>query len=111
MKRLLSYIAFLVILFACTPKITVNDTTTMYVVDEYITQYQIDSVCNAELINSDLDTWTKTYFIDYETNKSIIEYGYIVGDSINTNVIYKLMIHDIIDTDTIYKYTKIIFNK
>lgn len=123
MKKIMSYIASLLIFLmcSCSHKITSEivtyndsiyvDATTIFATELYVNHNQFDSICVVENINSDLNEWLFATYVDYETNIAMKEYMYVIGDSINITTIYKLRYNHVENNDTIYKYTKINFNK
>lgn len=108
MGRFITIIICVIGLVCCTPKIINQQTQPSIQTSEYVLyKTTFDSICVVENISNDLDDWYSIWFVDYETNTPIKEYGYTVCDSADIDCIYKLIIMN----DSIYNYTKIKFNK
>ena len=81
MKRILYIITVLFIIFSCgiSRKNNIKESTSRMIllIDTTFTRHQLDSLCFADTISNELNTWEKVMFIDYETNEKIIEYLFI----------------------------------
>jgi len=83
MKRILTIIASLAIIFSCGPGKHVsndskqNKTPEMFTAIEKLMSYsQLDSLCKADLISSSPSDWDKMYFVN-DDNSIITEYMYV----------------------------------
>lgn len=62
---------------------------------------QVDSMCVADGISSNLEDWMSMYYVDYETNEQINRYTFIKSMSESEEMVYILT-----PRDTLYKVTK-----
>lgn len=81
--KYLKYLLLGILLFvsACTSIqktfTTEYDTQMMNEYEELFTQWQLDSICNADYLEHDLELWNILYLRDYETKENITQYFYI----------------------------------
>jgi hypothetical protein len=80
MKKILFYSLLALLFYSCgtQKKITNNpDSRMILLINDTFTKHQLDSLCVADTISSDLNTWIIGTFVDYETNTPVKEYSYI----------------------------------
>ena len=100
---------FLVILFlvtniigcGCLKKQKQNNNSLMYGYEMLINNRQLDSICLVDNLNPHLDNWFATTFLDYETNKVVVQRMFIKELTDSTEAIYVL-----VEKDTLYLITK-----
>lgn len=81
-----------------------NDTNmgaSMYGYEMLANSRQIDSICVADTLNPYLSEWITTTFVDYETNKTVIQKMYIKKLSDKDEIIYI-----VVPKDTLFLITK-----
>lgn len=60
----------------------------MYQTTHEYTAFQLDSMCTADAIPSDFNSWIRRAYSDYETNQSIVRYMYVKEFNDNFEMIY-----------------------
>lgn len=92
-------------MFSCktyknTGEITFGTSSMQNLYEMTITQHQIDSICDADMLPN-YNEWLKARFIDYETNTVFVKRMYLKSCSDENEVIYIL-----IGENEPYKITK-----
>lgn len=82
MKHLKFFIlGLLLMVSACaslnTPYTTEYDTQMMNEYEDVYTQWQLDSICDVDGLEHDLDSWYIVALRDYETKENVTQYLYI----------------------------------
>lgn len=81
MKKIIVFLFLVFFCYSCgtTKKVVEPEKPTkmLNLIDTIFSRQQLDSLCVADTISLDLDTWMKITFVDYESNSAIIEYSYI----------------------------------
>jgi len=62
---------------------------------------QLDSICVADTLITDIEKWLKSSYVDYETGKRTVKYTYIKRPNTKNEVTYVL-----VPIDTLYQITK-----
>lgn len=70
----------------------------MYGYEYVYNQRQLDSMCVADTLNPNIESWINTYFIDYETNEKIVKYMYLKE--------YNEMVYTVTPKDTLFLVNK-----
>lgn len=103
-KVILVLLFFTTSLFSCTSIAMLNS------YNGYVTQYQLDSLCNVEQIPYLSEKWISYEFLDPEDNsRKIYQYTYIKSfmNKNNDEIIYVVTNK----SDSIYKFTKRVTTK
>lgn len=108
MKKLILLLLLIIGITTCSPKLfdwqKIGIDGKMYVeYDKLINKKQLDSLCNADTLNHDINTWLIMPYYDYETKEKINQYMYIKQQDSIKEIIY--IITPIQDSIT-YKITK-----
>lgn len=101
MKKIIIFIlSFIFLAISCsTPRIMTNSLKGVY------NQYQLDSICNVELLPVDLDKWHYSDIYDYETHEKFKQYVFIKESNKKNEVIYIITVDD-----STYYFTKRVVN-
>lgn len=98
-------LVFILSIFACNPTrrlfTTEYDNQMVNAFEDYYTEYQLDSICNADSISRDFSNWIYLPLRDDESQEDVSQYMYIksLGEY---ECIYRLQIM----SDGTYKITK-----
>lgn len=104
-KNIFKIILLFVLLLSCFScgKRNIHKTegkSSMYGYEMIVNMRQVDSICLVDTLWS-IDKWTKTTFIDYETNEPYVKRMFIKDYSDNYEVTYIL-----IEQDTLFRIIK-----
>ena len=105
MKKIFTFLLMLFLMFSCktyknTGEITFGTSSMQNLYEMTITQHQIDSICDADMLPN-YNEWLKARFTDYETNTVFVKRMYLKSCSDENEVIYIL-----IGENEPYKITK-----
>lgn len=95
MKRIFTFLLIAFLLFSCKTQenigeITFGTSSMQNLYEMTITQHQIDSICEADMLPNYTE-WLKARFTDYETNTVFVKRMYFKSCSDENEVIYILI--------------------
>lgn len=81
MRKILIFITAMAIVFSCSTSRKAVKTdygfSMQMLIDKPFTEWQLDSICKADTLSTNLEDWLNTEFESYETGRTIYKYIWI----------------------------------